>query len=406
MIEIFDLDDMIDKSLAKIDDIDLNDDVEFEDEEVHSNIDTSKIKKTTLDAIMGKFKDNGVIVTVDIIFGIDAVDMVIKPILEGTNDSCEVIAIGESNIDLCERYGIEFSVIPDYYRERHGEVLKIKNYKQTSFAVLFGINFTSPDLLYRIIKEMGKRVILIGDSELVDYHHNGEIINILRNADVVMDYMDKTKTLLGHKLDVISYVHKIKNGAIEELTPYEGRSVRITNDIVSAEEMFLFDAVILPNAYIKNYTEYLRYNVFGHTSYYPSVGERLVAYEEIILESPQSIHDYTYIPYGAEVLVKGKSLEYRNEYIIEYKGKEHTLGLSLGFIDTMSGCSEIGDEEGYKFYYGYCIPASMTLDKTYDKIFYEYDSRLTLNNKRLLYSIFKTAKNNITCLIHSSGKIF
>jgi len=349
---------------------------------------------------------NNRVMTVDAIHGVNVYETVIEPLMNlYSNKGVKVLASGVEQERILDHYDVDYERITDFYelkKKESGMQYELKENDTTAdLTFIWSSNFTGVEHIHEIKRNFKTSVVDIGDSFLVDYFSNGDVIKHIRNCDL---YLDKINKLPKYSQELVYFANRIRNGTMEELENINNRSYVVSDKKPELEEIFDYDVAVVSKFYVGDTNKKIRSYIFDYHGAEPRKGERMIAYQPI--KTKDSKGNEIEIQLGEELIVKDARMNNDGCFygVFDFKGKEVELWIDMNFINVLYGLDY--DEYmagGVRLYYSYVIPPKMVVDKSYDTLFFEMKNN-DINNKRVFYSVARAARRDIKVVYDSDNR--
>ncbi|MGL5316897.1 MAG: hypothetical protein ACRC92_26805 [Peptostreptococcaceae bacterium] len=347
--------------------------------------------------------------------GADVVGL-IERIKESTNRTVVIGSAGEDVTRQLKFHNIEHTPII-------GEMFLINNidgnyqyiinkaYSNECVLVLWCVNHIPHEILDYMIKIHGGAVIIIGDNYVVDYMGGGKTNKLLMDSDLVIDSTDR---VAGYSQELIFLANRIRKGVLSKFHEQTHRAYSFSNKF-SKDDMIKmsteYDVFIANKNSVGDYTRSIR-DSMGY-GIIPEIGECIVFYEPYRFPNPNATFEdddqFVEISIGQTGTIRSLCQDFVNRgYVtagIELEsGITIQVPISLAFLCDMQEYTHDNPNVGAKVFYTYVLPPYLVVDKSFDRVLLEYKPLYT-SNKKVLYSMVKTARKNI-CIMYTEAYLF
>lgn len=336
---------------------------------------------------------------IDTVHGVDIIDNIIYPFLDSHGEeNVTIIATGREARRQLDSEMIEYKKSTDYFelvdvKDGNPEFDIVDRHEICDVVIVWPSNYMQLYFMNKLASYLSANLVAVGDSFLVDYFSDGDVIQFLHDPHLVIDRIDNLK---GYSQELLYFVNRVRNGEIDQLEDVKNRSYEISSKKPSLDELFEYDTVVTSNFCVGETNRYIRESIFKRDNLIPVKGDRMMSYE--LIQTTDIDNEKIIIEFGEELKVLDVTLQSNHNLIVLFEtedGREVNLWLNLPWLARRYGEDDVEyNRGGHKIFYSYVVPPEAVIDNSYESIFFEMKSE-NINNKRVLYSVASSARQEL-----------
>jgi hypothetical protein len=344
-------------------------------------------------------KNKGRRLRIDKTHGADAFGKVIKPLYDlYEGKGINILATGREQERVLSKNRMNYVTPYDFYNIVNSDEKRYRyqmrdDFKTSDLLLVWLANYMEVPFINELKDNLGASLVTVGDSFLVDYFSDGNVISYIQNSDIEMNKIDNIK---DYSQELVYFINRIRNGEVDKLENSVNRSYEITNKKPNIEELFEYDKVVTSSLYVGQTNRYIREMIFKNYEMEPVKGDKMIAYEPIQVRGKDD--ERITVDFGEELTVVEKEIASNGCLIVTFLNKddkEIRIWIDYKWLATRYGEDGSGyPKGGYKMFYSFVVPPEAMIDNSYESVFFEIKSG-GVNNKRVLYSVGSSARQKL-----------